>query len=326
MAARRTRGRATADARRRRHSDADAGYVGILNEFTDRRRSHILFNNTQTAEYGLQVGHVNVGRGNFTFARKDLVLIDIIPLVLARVYDSSNLDSGDFGVGWRLSVAEEIVAKKDTLIYRDSSGSNIKAKQVQPGIFEVSGPTDISGIEVTGRSIEINYTNGFAKVFLDAAIVTSKGSEKYLLTEVHDAFGNALRFEYQNGLVTRATTANGREIFVSRNEEGLITTIVDSFGRSVEYVYDGNKLVGVVDMEGRQWQNAYDKSGRLATMIDPTNQTIAAITYDGKGRVTSTFVDAVSRKYRYGKKVRPLTMVLDGQPISNKTKKVSPRQ
>ena len=39
-------------------SQAFTEYVGILNEFTDRRRSHVLFDNTQSADHGLQVGHV----------------------------------------------------------------------------------------------------------------------------------------------------------------------------------------------------------------------------------------------------------------------------
>jgi hypothetical protein len=37
----------------------------------------------------VQVGYVNVGRGNLTFVRRDLVTVGRIPLVLARVYDSS---------------------------------------------------------------------------------------------------------------------------------------------------------------------------------------------------------------------------------------------
>ena len=245
------------------------------------------------------------------------VLIDIIPLVFARVYDSSIDQSGDFGVGWRLSAAEEIVIRKGKLLYRDSSGSNIKAKQVQPDTFKVSGPTDITSIEKDGNSIEINYTNGFTKIFLVNVNSTSRDSEKYQLTQVQDSFGNAIYFEYENDLVTRASTSNGSAIFVTRNDAGLITTITDSFGRSVEYAYDEKKLVAVIDIEGKQWRNLYDKAGRLEKMIDPTNQTIALIAYDKKDRVTSTVVDAIDRKYSYGKKV---TTVEDGigRPTSYK--------
>ena len=88
-------------------------FANYLNEFSERRRMNVYFPNEQTVLYGAQVGQVNVGRGNFTFLRRDLVTAGRMPLVAARVYDSSFAEGGDFGTGWLLTLAETIRARDD---------------------------------------------------------------------------------------------------------------------------------------------------------------------------------------------------------------------
>ena len=56
-------------------------YVDFVNEFTERRRVNTYFANERPLSYGAQVGYVNVGRGNLTFVRRDLVAVGRIPLV-----------------------------------------------------------------------------------------------------------------------------------------------------------------------------------------------------------------------------------------------------
>lgn len=63
-------------------------YVPLIAEFDLRRRVNVLFPNPQRMFDGLQAGYVNVGSGNLTFRRRDLVTRANGPLVLARVYDS----------------------------------------------------------------------------------------------------------------------------------------------------------------------------------------------------------------------------------------------
>src|SRR5262249_43153354 len=83
-------------------------YVHYLHAFAQRRRANIYFKNEQSIFHGVQVNFVNVGSGNLTFARRDLVVPGQLPLIGARVYDSAGVGSGDFGPGWRLSAAERI--------------------------------------------------------------------------------------------------------------------------------------------------------------------------------------------------------------------------
>lgn len=101
-------------------------HVEFLNELSDRRRLNTFFPNEQSVFYGVPIRYVNSSRGNLTFVRRDMVTVGRIPIVLARVYDSSLQSGSDFGPGWRLSLAETIARSSDgTLSYVDDSASEL---------------------------------------------------------------------------------------------------------------------------------------------------------------------------------------------------------
>ena len=54
-------------------SDSLAPYAALAAEFELRRRVNVLHPNPQSIFDGLHVGHVNVGAGNLTFRRRDIV-------------------------------------------------------------------------------------------------------------------------------------------------------------------------------------------------------------------------------------------------------------
>jgi hypothetical protein len=88
-------------------------YVEQVSELSSRARANVYFANPQSVFRGVQVNFVDVGAGNLTFLRRDLVAAGRIPLVFARVYDSSGKGSVDFGPGWSLSAAESITVSDD---------------------------------------------------------------------------------------------------------------------------------------------------------------------------------------------------------------------
>src|SRR5215813_14520234 len=65
-------------------------YVEQAAEFSSRARANVYFPNPQSIFRGAQFNFVNTGTGNLTFLRRDLVASSRIPLILARVYDSSS--------------------------------------------------------------------------------------------------------------------------------------------------------------------------------------------------------------------------------------------
>src|SRR5262245_45825177 len=72
-------------------------HAAFLNEVSERRRVNNLFPNEQSAFHGVPIRYVNSHRGNLSFVRRDLVAVGRIPIVFARVYDSSSAGGGDFG-------------------------------------------------------------------------------------------------------------------------------------------------------------------------------------------------------------------------------------
>ena len=73
-------------------------YAASVAELDLRRRVNVLHRNPQSILDGLHVGHVNVGAGNLTFRRCDIVARADGPVVFAQVYDSrieANADLGD---------------------------------------------------------------------------------------------------------------------------------------------------------------------------------------------------------------------------------------
>ena len=67
---------------------------------------------------GVRVGFVNTSSGNLTFRRRDIVARAQGPVV----HDSRIAGNADFGPGWRLSLAEELLVDGDAATYVDESG------------------------------------------------------------------------------------------------------------------------------------------------------------------------------------------------------------
>lgn len=134
-------------------SDSLAHYAALVAEFDLRRRLNVLHPNPQSIFDGLHVGHVNVGAGNLTFRRRDIVARADGPVVFARVYDSRIKANADLGPGWRLSLAEELRLDGDRAIYTDRAGARHGFKK-QGGAYVPDPPTPrhaATTLTVTGK-------------------------------------------------------------------------------------------------------------------------------------------------------------------------------
>ncbi len=257
-------------------------YVDYLNEFSERRRSNVYFENPQSIFSGVHLHYVNVGKGNFTFQRRDLVAVGRIPLIVARVYDSSRSDGGDFGPGWRLAAAQRIeIDSNGDLTHWDDAGVPrrwiAQGDSFRPLLDE---PNSIEGIRLRPEDrIEVRLRPGLRQVFAPIA-----GTHR--LTRVEDRNGNALDFDFRNDLLSRIRGSNGRQIKLERNESGRIIAAVDSQGRRVEYRYDDSgRLSEVVDLGGNSWGYRYDESDRLVRAVDPLGSNDFLLNYDAQGKV-----------------------------------------
>ncbi len=277
-------------------SEAANAHLHFLNELGNRRRSSTLFRNEQSIGHGVQLSYVNVGSGNLTFARRDLVVVGRVPLVFARVYDSNAKSNGDFGPGWRIAGAETIELRGNKLRLLDESGSVVDFEARRSGDFEPKPHESSPVIRISRMSsdeLSAELQGGWTRTFrFDSGV--------YRLVAVTDRFGNSVSLHYAGGRLSETTRPNGRSIRVLRRANGLVDGIEDEQGRGIRYRYDHlDRLVGVFDLGGNEWTYDYDHKHLLVSLVNPEGFEELAARYDGGGRVRQVFANGMRRDFQY---------------------------
>ncbi|HSR51656.1 MAG TPA: DUF6531 domain-containing protein, partial [Acidobacteriota bacterium] len=274
-------------------------YLDFLNEFSGRRRLNVFFVNQQAAAYGLQLRYVNTGRGNLTYARRDISATGRLPLMAVRVYDSSLGEGSDLGLGWRLSAAETIEVGRDgSLTLTDESASRIRfLPDSRSGLYReaVLAPSPIEGIlrESVG-TLKVRMRSGLVKTF-------GRLGSPYRLTRVQDRHGNWIGLDYdEHSRLSAMRGSNGRSIRFQRNGAGRIAAAEDELGRRVEYIYDSQgRLSAAMDLGGNRWSYVYGQGGRLVQALDPLGMPLLEASYDEAGRVSALRTARSHFRYRY---------------------------
>lgn len=274
------------------------GYVDVIEELDVRRRVNVLYPNPQSLFDGLHVGFVNVAAGNLSFRRRDLVARASGPVVFARVHDSRIEANGDFGRGWRLSLAEELIRMGKYLVYIDRSGARHRFKDVADG----SGGYTADPPTPRHAGTRITFSDGTA-VLREAAdaIRTFEPADaegaRYRIARVESGSRRA-DFVYANGVLD-AVVHDGRTLFdIDRDDDGAgkISAVTDDRGRTVRYSYARGLLKDVIDLAGNLWWHEYDDAGRLTAAIGANRQPYLRVRYDERGRVVDS---RTGREYAY---------------------------
>src|SRR5437588_3947376 len=256
-------------------------YVRLASELSSRARANVYFANPQDIFRGVQFNYVNVGLGNLTFLRRDLVATGRIPIVFARVYDSSASGSADFGPGWRLSATETISIEDHTAKLLNETGSVIEFSNAGDDKFMLAKdrPSDYLELRKTSENIlQLKIRTGFTKEF------TTSGNQ-FLLTKVTDHNGNNIHLAYTDGQLSKIENAN-HFIEIKRDQQGKITSIQDDQGRKVSYQYDAQgRLIETDDLGGAAWLYSYTDDNKLKTAVDPMKRLNFEVSYDDAGRV-----------------------------------------
>lgn len=278
-------------------------YVHYLHEFSARRRVNTFFPNHQSIFDGVQVGFVNVGQGNLTFQRRDLVVPGRIPLVIARVHDSDGPGSADFGPGWHLSAAERIeVGGSATRLFTES-GAVIEFVAAGDRFIRAKDfPSDYGEILRNAQgALVLAMRNGWTKEF-------SPTGDVYRLTRVSDKNGNEVLLRYADGLLSRLENGVHSVDFV-RDRQGRIVEARDDLDRVVRYGYDADGLLSsVTDLGGHAWSYAYRDNSRLHEAVDPAGRENFKVWYESGGRVRRIELPSGRIEYEYDEASRVTTV------------------
>lgn len=285
-------------------------YVEQVSELSSRARANVYFANPQSIFRGVQVNFVNVGTGNLTFLRRDLVASGRIPLVFARVYDSSGKGSIDFGPGWTLSAAESITVADDKAHLFTESGSTIDFVKVNEASFglEKDYPSDYLELRlVDATTLDARLRTGFTKQF-------QLIGGAFRLVKVTDRNGNAVQLSYSNGLLNKIGNAN-HSITILRNTKGRIVSAQDDQSRSVQFAYDAQgRLMEVDDLGGNAWTYSYNADGKLKAAKDPLQRLNFGVFFYDDGRVRRLQLPSGTIQFNYDDAARSTT-VLDRKSL-----------
>ena len=271
------------------------------------------FSNSQDIFQGAQVNFVNVGSSNLTFSRRDLVTGGRIPLVLARVYDSSSQGSPEFGVGWTLSAAETISIQGHVARLFSEAGSVIDFAEAGSNTFVLrkDHPSDYSLLRRTAAdTLQGTLRTGFVKEY-------KLIGNLYRLTSVVDRNGNEVRLSYRNGALSRIQNA-GHFVELTRNSQGYIVRAQDDLGRQARFSYDPKgRLIESQDLGGAPWRYGYGDDGRLSAALDPMQRLSFGVVYDEAGRVRRLQLPSGAIQYSYDLGNRSTTVV-DRRALSSR--------
>jgi YD repeat-containing protein len=285
-------------------------YVEQVSELSSRARANVYFANPQSIFRGVQVNFVNVGAGNLTFLRRDLVASGRIPLVFARVYDSSGKGGIDFGPGWTLSAAESITLADGKAHLLAENGSTIDFVKVDEASFglEKDYPSDYIDLRLVDSStLQAKLRTGFTKQF-------QLIGDAFRLAKVTDRNGNDVRLSYSNGLLNKIENAN-HSITILRNAKGRILSAQDDQNRKVQFAYDAqDRLIEVDDLGGNAWTYSYNTDGKLKAAKDPLQRLNFGVFFLDDGRVRRLQLPSGTIQFNYDDAARSTT-VLDRKSL-----------
>ncbi len=271
---------------RRLDSVSLESYVGLVEELDLRKRVNVLYPNAQSLFDGLQIGFVNVGSGNLTFTRRDIVNQGNGPLAFSRNYDSRIQENADFGPGWRLSLSEQLYVGDGALTYVDGAGVQHRFAQTADGYTAdpVTPQHARTLITITEDGAVLHEGNDTIRTF------TEHAANEFLVTGFVAHDGREYALLYRDGLLEAVQDSSGLVFRIGRESSGSgrITSVSDRHERLVTYRYTDGHLTEVRDLAGNAWSYEYGPSGRLTKAIGANGKPFLYVSYDGDGRVVGS--------------------------------------
>jgi RHS repeat-associated protein len=255
---------------------------------------------------------VDLGTGLFVYQKTDLMLPDVIPIALTRVYRPGDTFSHAFGVGTTMAYDMFTTGDNNSFpegyTYQDlilADGGRIHFQRTSPctgtnGYCDVgnaayahtSSPTSWYGSTIQlGSCIQragtwkLTTKDGRAFCFPDSAGSTNPRFAAMIGTQ--DRYGNVVTLTRDgNSNLTQITSPNGRWIQLTYDGSNRVTQAKDNIGRVVSYSYDGGgRLTQVTDANGGVWNYSYDAFNQMLSIQDPRGIFYLINQYDASGRV-----------------------------------------
>ncbi len=270
---------------------------------------------------------VDCATGLFSHTATDLVVNDVVPISITRMYRTNDNVSRSCGVGCNLSYSMWL-----------STGSSpnevdlIRADGSRIPYFPISGSSypyqnTSSPTEYMGSILTLNTTTDIWNLTLRNGTVLRFRNDPWpnQLLSISDRNGNTVTLAAQGGSTTTAasitqiTSPNGRYIQLSYDSLNRLKSTVDNAGRTTSYTYDsGGHLYQATDSDGYTETYGYDPvTNNMNLVTDKRGNAQTQNDYHANGQVKQqTLADGAVWKFSY---------VLDGGGNVTQTTITDPR-
>lgn len=231
---------------------------------------------------------VDAGTGDFLQQLSVLSLPGVLPLTLSRFYRSQAKDGGIFGQKWSDEWSVSLTVHENELHFTNHEGVVLYYRIPRDGIFHDAVNSRqafyrLSG-DIRGGLTVFDRRSQHTQFFSPA------GDGTYLLSAIHDGYGNRADFIRTDGLLTKIRHSDGYVLTLDWQQRQLmnIDLVTPQRQRLVTCHYDSNGFLAECDtfQFSRLWHE-YTPEGWMTRWRD-TDKTCVDIRYDGQGRAVST--------------------------------------
>ncbi|WP_448886383.1 PAAR-like domain-containing protein [Citrobacter telavivensis] len=232
---------------------------------------------------------VDAGTGDFLQHFSVISLPGSLPLTLSRFYRSQAEGGGIFGLKWTDEWSVSLKVHTDgNLHFTDGEGVELYYPIPQDGIFNGAANSRQAYYRLTGNmSGELTLLD---RRTLQTQIFSPTGNGIWLLSALHDNYGNRIDFIRTDGLLTEILHSDGYTLSLDWQQQQLVSIdlVTPQRQRLVTCKYDGNGYLAECDtfQFSRLWHE-YTAEGFMTRWRD-TDKTCVDIRYDPQGRAIST--------------------------------------
>ncbi|MFF9567459.1 putative T7SS-secreted protein [Streptomyces sp. NPDC014685] len=229
---------------------------------------------------------VDIATGRMLLPQTDIVLPGSLPLVFARVFDSSYRAGRWFGTGWSSTIDQRLEIDAEGVVFSCDEGSLLAYPHPAPGVPVM--PTH--GRRWPLDRVDDGYTitdpeTGHVRHFVD-----QPGGELALLVQIDDRNGRWITFEYDETGVPTSIVHHGGYHLKLTTHDGRITALhlagaaPDGTDQEIlRYGYTDGHLTEVTNSSGKPLRFGCDEQGRITSWTD-TNGSRYEYVYDEHDR------------------------------------------
>lgn len=252
------------------------------------------------------MGCVDITTGTTMFFATDFRLPGYLTLEFERVYQSAVTREGPLGYGWSHNLDLRLIIGSEGISFQDEEARLVQFDLIAAGDASYN-PQDGLTLERVGREFSVLTPDRIKYVF---ASLSPRLPNTLLLNRIEDLNGNALTFEYADGLIAIVTDSVNRRLLFKHdlygrltdiilsaahaaeqnlrlvgyryNEHGDLVTVLDALDKPYTFEYENHLMIKNTNRNGKSFYFQYDNQNRCIRTWKDRGVKLTQIRYDDK--------------------------------------------